>query len=75
MIIEIKSDGNGTWNLVAKDHADAWPPQHTAYGRNRVQIEFLVRGILADQESMGTGSPTTDQPEPGTAPKPTGGGS
>ena len=51
MIIEIKSDGNGAWNLPAKDSADAWPPHHMAYGRNRVQIEFLVRGILADQES------------------------
>jgi hypothetical protein len=48
-IIEIKQDGKGGWNLVAKDEPEA-SPTYVALGRNRVQIEFLVRGIMADHE-------------------------
>ncbi|MCY1141363.1 hypothetical protein OWR29_25475 [Actinoplanes sp. Pm04-4] len=53
MIIKISSNGKGAWNLVARERDDDMAPLvYTANGRNRVQIEFLLRGILADQESF-----------------------
>jgi hypothetical protein len=50
LTIEIKPDDKGTWTVIAKTGPDA-APAYMALGRNRVQVEFLVRGILADQES------------------------
>jgi hypothetical protein len=50
LTIEIKPDDKGTWTVIAKTGPDA-APAYMALGRNRVQVEFLARGILADQES------------------------
>jgi hypothetical protein len=48
VIVEIKDDGNGAWNLTAKTKADDWPPLYMAYGRSVWAIGALVRGILTD---------------------------
>lgn len=57
MIIEIKDDGNGAWNLVAKAGQDDWPPLYMAYGRSPWAIKALVRGILSDFDNPGDDRP------------------
>lgn len=50
MLIEITPGvGEGTWNLVAKAKADAWPPMYMAYDRSPWAIKALVHEILRDQ--------------------------
>jgi len=51
VIIEIKTDGPGTWSLTAKAEPDAWPPMYMAHGRSAWAIKALVHGILTDHES------------------------
>jgi hypothetical protein len=48
VIIEIKDDGNGAWNLVARTGPDDWPPLYMAYSRSPWAIKALVGGILSD---------------------------
>jgi hypothetical protein len=58
VIIEIKGDGHGAWNLVAKNGQEDWPPMYMAYGRSVWAIKALVSGILTDFEEP-TDAPVT----------------
>jgi hypothetical protein len=64
MLIEITpGTSEGTWNLVAKAKADAWPPMYMAYDRSPWAIKALVHGILTDigaVEPVATALPGVD---------------
>lgn len=63
MIIEIKDDGNGAWNLTAKSGKDAWPPLYMAYGRSVWATTALVRGVLTDFDQPDDARPATEHTE------------
>ena len=65
MIIEIKDDGNGAWNLVAKNGKDDWPPLHMAYGRSPWAVKALVHGILNDFDEPAEPATQNDAEVPG----------